>query len=363
MPDHTRWTEAAHAMRGARPVSAGTAMVETVRGPVPATELGHVAFHEHLLCDLRADAALDADPALLSAEITLETVYDIRRFDVNLHNLVLDSVPDALEELERFRDAGGGTIVDLTTACFGRDPAALRALSDASGVHIVMGSGWYVHDFHGPQLHRSSRHDLTEQLLGEFHDGVEGVRPGVIGEVGLSWPVEPCEYRALAAAVAAQRELGCCLVVHPGRNAAAPQNAVDFLAKNGGDLQRVVISHIDRTLFDLRHMLDLAQTGVVLSFDLFGKENSHYPHGPIHQPNDGARIKFIKQLVDHGHPQQIVISQDICTKVHTRKWGGEGYGHILQNVIPQMRLYGLSDVDIAEMTTHTPARLLSGASA
>src|SRR4051794_14283214 len=70
-----------------------TRTVRTVTGPVPTRELGHIAFHEHLLCDLRpkdADGRADRD-AFAMEPISLQNYYEIRRQDNNTHNLVLDS--------------------------------------------------------------------------------------------------------------------------------------------------------------------------------------------------------------------------------------------------------------------------------
>ena len=44
------------------------------------------------------------------------------------------------------------------------------------------------------------------------------------------------------------------------------------MEKAGADLSRLVIGHLDRTLFSIKEMIELAETGCVLEFDLFGLE-------------------------------------------------------------------------------------------
>ena len=56
----------------------------------------------------------------------------------------------------------------------------------------------------------------------------------------------------------------------------------------------MVISHIDRTIFDTDRLLRLADTGVVLEFDLFGTEQSYYPLSDIDMPNDATRLRLIR---------------------------------------------------------------------
>jgi phosphotriesterase-related protein len=45
------------------------------------------------------------------------------------------------QELERFVESGGRTVVDCTPPGVGRDPRVLREISRMSGVNVVMGSG------------------------------------------------------------------------------------------------------------------------------------------------------------------------------------------------------------------------------
>lgn len=60
---------------------------------------------------------------------------------------MLDSVSDAVSELKLFRQAGGGTICDVTTVGIRCKPEALPQISRESGVNIVMGTGYYVGSF------------------------------------------------------------------------------------------------------------------------------------------------------------------------------------------------------------------------
>ena len=53
--------------------------------------------------------------------------------------------PDAtVDELRRYRGVGGGAIVEATTIGIGRNPDALARISRESGVHVIMGAGYYV---------------------------------------------------------------------------------------------------------------------------------------------------------------------------------------------------------------------------
>jgi phosphotriesterase-related protein len=118
------------------------------------------------------------------------------------------------------------------------------------------------------------------------------------------------------------------------------------------------MSHIDRTLFDLDAMLRLADTGCYLEFDLFGQESSYYPFAEIDMPNDATRVDYLIALRERGHGDRLLVAQDICFKSHLQRYGGEGYGHLLRNVVPLMRRKGFDDEAIARLTVHNPLTVL-----
>ena len=203
--------------------------------------------------------------------------------------------------------------------------------------------------------------DITREIVGDLTVGVgaTGVRAGLIGEIGCSWPWTDEEKKVLRAAVAAQRETGAPLMIHPGRNPRAPQQILDVVAKEGGNLKRTIMCHIDRTIADRKHLSDVAQTGCFLEYDLFGLETSYYPYNPdFDMPNDGGRMAQILRLIEDGHARQVLMSHDIAYKHCLTKWGGFGYHHLLLNVLPRLRRKGLDDRAIRGLIVDNPRRAI-----
>ena len=96
-----------------------TPRVQTVLGPVDPESLGFTLPHEH----------------------TAIALWHIpNRWDY--WELTRDE-PVITAELLRFREAGGTALADLTLPGNGRDPAWLVRLARATGLHLVMGGGWY----------------------------------------------------------------------------------------------------------------------------------------------------------------------------------------------------------------------------
>lgn len=343
--------------------------VQSVLGPVPADQLGHTQVHEHVLCDLtRKTNPAAVLPGSLDgpSEITLENYYRVRREHPPV-NLRLDDLETAVAEVALYAAAGGGALVDATSIGLARDPEGLREVARRTGVTIVMGCGYYWHDYHPPELATMSVEQVVEVIVGDLTQGAQGtdVRAGVIGEIGLGWPVHPDETTVLRAAARAQQQADVGLIVHPGHHETAPFLAMREIEAEGGSLDRVVMSHVDRTLFSADAVVALAETGCYVEFDLFGQEMSYYPfrqaESTVYMPNDATRIDYVVALVEAGHLDRVLISQDVCNKTTLRTHGGEGYVHILEHVIPLMRSKGMSDAEIRTITVDNPRRALTGA--
>jgi len=334
---------------------------QTVRGLVDPQVLGATLMHEHLLWDIRTPA-MRVDPDQ-GPEICLCNYfacnYGSRKLPNNLR--FVDSEV-ASDEVRRMRRAGGRSIVELTVGGLEPDPIGLRKIAEATDTHIVMGCGHYVDDYQAERNRTRTPHDFAQEMIDALTVGAWGtdVRAGIIGEIGCQSPWTDLEKRVMEGALLAQKETGTAVNVHPGRHPDQPQEVADFAAARGADPARIVISHIDRTIFDDERLMRLADSGVVIELDLFGQEQSYYGLDlKVDLPNDAERLRWIRRLIDRGHLDQIVISHDICYRTRLTRFGGHGYGHIFENVVPLMRRRGFSEDEIERITVGTPRRLLT----
>lgn len=335
--------------------------VQTVLGLIEPQALGQTLMHEHLLIDLvPPHLAQEADRD--TTEIDLCNCWKINYGQLRaLKNYRLDQRDVAIEEVAEMRQAGGTTIVDLTTGGLKPDPAGLAHISRETGVHVVMGCGHYVHEFQDPANAERTIDDFAQEMIGQITVGAWGtdIRAGIIGEIGCQSPWTDQEQRVVHGALLAQRETGAALNLHPGRDPDQPQQLVDRIRELGFGLERVIISHIDRTIFDDDRLLRLAQSGCVIELDLFGWEQCAYPMSDIDMPNDGERLRMIRTLFDHGHGEQVLISHDICTRTRLSRYGGHGYQHIFANVVPRMLRRGFTQGEVDLLLRDTPRRLLT----
>ena len=339
--------------------------VQTVLGMVDAEDLGVTLPHEHLLADFSVWFTEPKEAGL--KKLAYEPV-SIKNRDWIWHNpqsnldngRFLDEEV-VIEEVLLFKREGGCTIVELSNVNIGRDPLGLARISRATGINVVMGSGYYVGEVQGPDYDRKTEEDIAEEIIADIQVGVgdTGVYAGIIGEIGCSYPLHDREKKCLRAAVRAQQQTGAAINIHPGRSVNSPIEIIRMLDDTGADISHVVMSHLDLIVHPFGILCELAETGCYLEYDFFGG----YPFNPPRwgldpRPCDRERIEQILALIKEGYLKQILISHDIGTKVKLVHYGGGGYAHILRNMVPQMRSQGITKEQIHTIMVENPRRLL-----
>ena len=343
--------------------------IQTVTGPISAEQLGKTMMHEHCLVQQPQAyrSVNDIDPsyaAFLDSKITPQNRSKVY-FHMHKHNDNLDLTDESLiiKELQYYKQAGGDTVVDVTTPGIGRDVAALQRISRATGVQIVACTGLYIGDS-VPEPYRSmEKAKLVDFFMDELENGIgsERIKPGYIGEIGMSDDWTPHEVTVLRAAGIACRESGIAMTVHMPIFKTWGERIVDILQDEGTDLDRVVLSHCDPTLSDLDYHLCLLERGVRLQFDQFGLE---FPctYGPYEKrwlPRDIERIRHIKRLCDMGWAERITVSHDMCFKSLYRTYGGPGISHILENLAPYFLFEGISEKHMHQILVENPKTILT----
>jgi len=347
------------------PKSELSGRAQTVIGAVDPKTLGATMTHEHLLIDFSTmfvEPSEASQKFLAHQKLSMENLGWIRyNWTSNLDNLLLIEEKTALNEAMYYKREGGGTLVDATTIGIGRDPLALSRLARATNLNIIMGAGWYIDKVHPEDMDSRTENDLAKQIIKDLTEGINetNVKAGIIGEIGCSWPLTDNERKVLRAAATAQDETGAPILIHPGRDESAPIEILEILAEAGANLERVIMGHLDRTVFSDDTTIEIAKSGCYMEYDLFGNESSHYPLPGSYMPNDEQRLEKIQLLMNEGFGEKILVAQDICTKHRLVKYGGHGYHHILQNIIPRMKQKGFSKEEIDNIVTNNPSKILT----
>lgn len=335
----------------------------TVTGPIDPATLGPTLMHEHIFIDFqnpvaRAAISRATDVGLHLAPVTRETLSDVRHRGVpNRDNLYLTDLDEAIAEVMEFKRRGGQAIVDVTSIGLGRDPEALAQVATATGLQVVMGAGWYQKQFHPPDMDRRTVEELTEVIVRDITAGAEGtsVRAGIIGEVGINGdPLTENEMKSVRASARASRITGAAVTFHRGGLGEEKFTVLDAMAAEGADLRRVIMGHSNSIATDLPFMRRLLERGVFIQFDTLGR-----PRTALGGADDFKVARGIAELVTAGYADRILLSHDVCNKIHEKKYGGHGFSYILEHFLPALRDLGVSDADIRKIMVENPRRALT----
>lgn len=312
-----------------------SATVITVTGLVPADELGFTLIHEHIFLDLR--------------------------IDVWLSDRMLNNPDLAYQELIRYKDAGGVTLVDQTPGGLRgnrnrilptKHPLAIREMAERTGLNIVLGCGWYREPYYEPYLWQATTNQIADEIISDVTEGIEGtnVRAGLIGEIGTHANfISPVEERVLRAAARAQKETGVSLSTHQSEGDVA-LNQLSILEEERVELQRVICSHSGGQPSHDYHTA-IAERGAYVSFEGLGGR----------KPVDAEReMRSMLELIEAGYIDRMLLSHDVCVKPMYNCYGGEGYDFIPRTWLRMMKEHGVTDQQIDQIMVENPRRALTG---
>ena len=341
--------------------------VNSVLGELSREELGITTPHEHIFIDISAffeKRPLRDIEDPVTEKVKMEHLGQLSRDPYALKdNLKMEDYEIQKKEILRFKRAGGSTMVDATMPGIGRDPEKLARISRETGINVIMGTGYYVSSTHPEALASMTEEEIAEEMVRELTVGVDGVKAGVIGEIGISELFNDAERRVLRASAIAHKKTGAGVLVHINPWTTNGLESCDILLSAGVAPDRIAISHIDVENRE-DYVLTMLKAGVYVEFDNFGKEYfvekeaRHDGYGCF--VSDVDRVLFLKKLIEMGYVDQILVSCDVCLKTCLRTYGAWGYDHVLANVVPMMKEFGIRDEDIDTVIRKNPADFLCG---
>jgi phosphotriesterase-related protein len=310
--------------------------VNTVLGPIAAEELGFVAVHEHIGYGMPG-SELDTTWWKSPEQRYAETVPTLRRF----------------------RELGGGTFVDVTGICNGRDVDHYRSLSAKTGVHIVACTGFVGGDTALPFFARASVDYLTRQFVHEITVGIgdSGARAGVI-KVGVSrgGRMTELDQRIYRAAARAALNTGVPILTHLAIDA---ETAIAIFREEGLPLDRVLFGHADDGVnAEQTRDVWIAEQGGRVGFDTFGYE-TELEDPPFWARPRQERLDHFLRFID-GHLDQVLASADAnCSALGWPGVKGHTVNYLFEDLLPDLRAAGVPDATITTIFVDNPAAFLT----
>ena len=309
------------------------AAVMTVTGPISSDRLGFTLVHEHIYVDLRKDY-WSSDRLLNNTEL-------------------------AYDELMRYKNAGGVTLVDQTSGGLRgneqkilpvKHPLAVRQVAERTGLNIVLGCGWYREPYYEPYLWRAKTDEIAEEMVRDITEGIEGtdVRAGIIGEIGAhgNW-ISPVEERVLRAAARAHNKTGLTISTHQSEGTVA-LDQLDILREEGVDPRRVIVSHANSYPHHEYHA-EIARRGAFISFEGLGSRNEYVQQ---------VELGLIDEILRNGLIDHLLLSHDVCVKPMYVAYGGGGYEYIPTKWLRIMQETGVTEEQTRQIMVENPRRAL-----
>lgn len=314
--------------------------VETVRGPVDASQLGITLMHEHIFI-LQPEALQNWGHAFGSCYWNEQERLD-----------------DAVTKLGAVRDAGIRTIVDPTAPGLGRYIPRIQKVNDAVDLNIVVATGVYAF-LELPNFLAYRRVDaIADLFVRELTEGIDdtGVKAAFIKCAVEKHRVTGDVPRILAAVAAAGIETGAPIMVHTNSAERTGIDALEALTGHGVDPRRIVIAHVGDSN-DLGYIRAIADSGAWLGCDRFGIEHFN----PL-----ADRIKTLLALLAEGYGDRIHLSHDAACfydfMIGDPAFAGEKSDYLLisREVVPALMQEGVTQAQIDELMVANPRRFLSG---
>jgi len=348
--------------------------VITVRGPVDPAQLGQVLMHEHLHSDMceedpanfggpPAPKPTPENPYPLPFRLTESPPSPQRR-----QYLLDDAVPLLREARTRF---GMNAYCDVTMPPWRAWPDVYTQVSEQSGVHIIMATGFYREIELGkywaktpdlqiwPFVRQSSVEELADFCVREITEGVNGtpVRAGCI-KLGTSQaPMTQLEKKTFRAGARAWKRTGVHITTHC-TVMGAETSQLSILDDEGVDLRRVVIGHVSWHLMDpgyRKTMLEWMKRGanfMPTNLDVRKPENWRLLIEAIHQAFDAGYGSQLLFGMDHGY----CTETGVFTRVHFMPQ--PPWLYMFQNVLPVFRSLGLTPAEEQAIMIDNPRRML-----
>lgn len=262
----------------------------------------------------------------------------------------LDEKEKTIEEFRALKELGVHNILEVTNLGMGRNAAYIRDVAQASGMNILMCTGFYKEPFLPDYVYEKTVSELADLMISELESGIEdtGIKASAIGEIGTSRnAMTEMERKVFTASAKAAAGTGALITTHTTLGALANEQ-LDLLISEGVDPARVVIGHMDLNS-DPDYILSVLDRGANIGFDTVGKLNYQ---------SDEYRIGTLKKIFQRGYGRQVVLSMDITRKSHLKANGGPGYSYIMTSFIPALYKAGFTCEDVHMMLCSNPERLL-----
>eukprot|EP00607_Mallomonas_marina_P002166 CAMPEP_0182434788 /NCGR_PEP_ID=MMETSP1167-20130531/71829_1 /TAXON_ID=2988 /ORGANISM="Mallomonas Sp, Strain CCMP3275" /LENGTH=366 /DNA_ID=CAMNT_0024625043 /DNA_START=69 /DNA_END=1166 /DNA_ORIENTATION=+ len=311
------------------------------------------ALVTHLLGDFSAEGVSNEE--VLDFDISLFNLWKLKQNPyASKSNTSLDSV---CQQSSETRDLANGSLLLDLTVNNNRDLLGLLQINELnSNIGLLFSTG--------PILKEMSESDLTENMTKELLMGVTITRsragvdekiiikPGAISYVISS--LTELSSREITGLLSIGKvptsELMPPIFIETSSFATNHTHIITTLQSTPCNLKSVILCNILASFSNLNYIITLLEScPCKICIDHFG--NILQPiHSPI-LPHDDEIIDTLYKLCEQGYLSRIILSISIKFKIQLLQFGGPGYNHIEQSIIPKLQRKGFSDDSITALVS------------
>lgn len=305
-------------------------MIQTVRGPIQATQLGQTLGHEHFKWDCDDSYA--------------QTMY----FEKTYNQEDLDRTYDVLYPIVKdIKQSGCNAIVEASPPIGGQNLKLLAKLSRELDLHIIPSTGLNIlKSLHG-MLKDHFVEQLSNQWIKDFYEGMDVqdgvvIRPGYIKLLMDRSPLNEIDRDILLAAIRTSKETGLPIHCHILEAEHVPP-ILNILEEQALNPMKFLWAHADKE--SNREMIQYAfNKGVWLGFDII-REDLH-----------SEKVELLKWALNQGFGKYVLLSQDYDFYEEYQKHGDK---HpcctFFTDFIPKCIDSGIDETTMKKIVTANPA--------
>jgi phosphotriesterase-related protein len=313
-------------------------LVNTVTGPVDASELGRTLIHEHLR--VRSE----------SVAVQFPHIYDDE-----------SDYQKALDQVNAVKARGVKTICDPTVMELGRDIRFIQRVSQETDVQVVAATGIYSYHYVPPHFQNRDIDYMADLFVRDIEVGIQNtsIKAGFIKCATDAQGITPDVEKVLRAAARAHKKTGVPIMTHSHPASGTGLMQMDIFEDEGVDPKRVLIGHCGDT-DSLEYLYKVIKRGPFMGMDRYGLTGQF---GCSAERRNATLIALAKE----GYADRMFLSQDYCCSIDWfppevakemfPKWS---MTYVLDEIIPELMEAGVTEEQIHTMMVDNARRWFEG---
>jgi len=312
-------------------------MIQTTLGAIEPNMLGRTNVHEHIIINGANNKKIPAD-------------------------FIHVEVAKIAAEVQLWKAAGGGVLIDSSPIGVGRDINKLVQVSQLSSVPIIVSTGFHKLTYYPSShwLYESTSGELAKIISDEILKGVllddahphnskkSIIKAGML-KIGIdSSGITPTIDKLFTAIADTINQLGLVCMIHT--EAGVPFNdVIDWIERHAVRPEKILSCQMGKSLDRDLH-LSLANNGYYLEYDSIIR----------HTPSLRDLSEVILELFDRGYGNKVLFAGDFARRSYWKCFGGQpGLKFLISGLNKDLIKLGFSEKMIDKIWVDNPRDWLS----